>query len=292
MDLKGVVGLLPTPLTEGGTIDEVSLRRLIDYNVENGCDGVGVLAAIGEGYLFSDAEWNAVVRITADHLRGKIPFIVGCAAMGTTRALELGKRAEDLGATAILAFNPQSFKKYSTQELIDHYIILTDGLGISVVPYARLDDPIPFDVIATLISEKRIKHMKNGWHDCQYVKDLAESFKEKLLIFCGADTYTLRYLLLGCSGILTATVAVWPNENVTLFKMVNKGEIDAARHYYAEKLLTWNDIGFYENWQAVHKLALQSMGIIKTAVCLPPLAQALPHQVEEVKWALRHSRKA
>ena len=51
-DLKGVIALIPTPLTDTGRVDEDSLRKLIDYDLENGCFGVGVLAAIGEGYLF------------------------------------------------------------------------------------------------------------------------------------------------------------------------------------------------------------------------------------------------
>jgi dihydrodipicolinate synthase/N-acetylneuraminate lyase len=49
-ELKGTICLIPTPITEDRKEDEISLRKLIDYNMSNGCSGVGVLAAIGEGY--------------------------------------------------------------------------------------------------------------------------------------------------------------------------------------------------------------------------------------------------
>jgi 4-hydroxy-tetrahydrodipicolinate synthase len=289
--IKGVMALLPTPLTHEYTVDGESLRRLIDYDMENGCDGVGVLAAIGEGYLISDDDRRSVIKIAADRLDGAAPLIAGCPAMGTTRAVQLCREAEDLGADGILAFNPQSFRTYTTAELVDHFRHLISAVDIAVLPYARADDPIPFEVMSTLVNENGVRHMKNGWHDCEFQKRMSDTFGDRLLIFCGADTYTLRYLQLGCQGILTATVAVWPKENVQLFKMVQDGDMEGAREYYAEKILTWNDIGFYENWQAVHKLALQEMGVIKTSVCMPPQAPAMPHQVDEVKWLVRHHGK-
>ena len=61
-NLEGVISLIPTPLTEEGEIDAESLRSLIDFQIENGCDGVGVLAGIGEGYLMSDRNWRKVAE--------------------------------------------------------------------------------------------------------------------------------------------------------------------------------------------------------------------------------------
>jgi dihydrodipicolinate synthase/N-acetylneuraminate lyase len=84
-----------------------------------------------------------------------------------------------------------------------------------------------------------------------------------------------------------------PKEHVTLLSMVRKGDIEGARGYYNETILPWNDIGFYDmtTWQSVHKIALQQMGIIKSAKVLLPQAPAAPHQVEEVKWFVKHYGK-
>lgn len=287
--LKDIIALIPTPLTDDGRVDESSLKKLIDYEMENGCDGVGVLAAIGEGYLISHEDWKKVVQIAVSHMSGKGPLIVGCPTMGTLHAVQLYKEVEELGADAILAFNPQGFRFYTIKEMIEHFTALTGAVKIHVVPYARGEDLIPLDVIKKLVDEKRISYMKYGWKSCELLQEMSRTFGDKLLIFCGADTFTLRYLLLGCKGVLTATAAMLPKEHVALLSMIKKGDIEGAREYYNDKILPWNDIGFCDMnvWQAVHKVALQYMGIIKSARVLPPQAPPASHQIEEVKWFLK-----
>jgi len=292
-DLKDIMALIPTPFTDDGEVDEGSLRKLIDYEMENGCYGVGVLAAIGEGYLISYEGWRKVVNISVKHMARKAPLMVGCPTLGTFHAVKLCKEVEELGADAVLAFNPQGFRSYTNEELIDHYMALTDAVKIHIAPYARGEDAISFDVIRRLVDSKRISYMKYAWRSCELLKEMVKSFDDKFFIFCGADTWTLRYLLLGCKGVLTATAAMLPKEHVTLLSMIKKGDVEGARGYYNEAILPWNDIGFYDmsTWQAVHKIALQQMGIIKSAKVLLPQAPPASHHVEEVKWFLKNRGK-
>lgn len=291
--LKDIIALIPTPFTEAGEVDETSLKRLIDFEMDNGCFTVGVLAAIGEGYLISHEGWRKVVRTAAQHLAGKAPLMVGCPTMSTVQAVQLCKEAEELGAEAVLAFNPQGFRFYKDEELIDHYRAMTDAVKIQIVPYSRGEDPVAFPVLRKLVDEKRISYMKYAWKSCSLLEEMVKSFRDKFYIFCGADTYTLRYLLLGCKGVSTATAAMLPKEHVKLLAMINKGDIDQARAYYDEYILPWNDIGFYDmsTWHSVHKVALKEMGIIKSAKVLVPQASLAPHQVEEVKAFLKNHGK-
>ena len=106
-DFDGVHALVPTPLTKETEIDTDSLRKVIDFEIENGCKGIGVLAAIGEGYLVSDKDWRSVVETAVDHVNGRGYVNVGCASMGTMQAVEMARAAEDMGADSVLAFNPQ-----------------------------------------------------------------------------------------------------------------------------------------------------------------------------------------
>lgn len=293
-ELKGIMPLIPTPLTDSGEVDENSLRKLIDFEMENGSHGVGVLAAIGEAYLISHEGWEKVIRIAVKHMNGKGPLMVGCPSLGTLPAVKLCKEAEDLGADAILAFNPQGFRSYSVKELIDHYMELTSAVKIHIAPYARGEDAIPFEVIKKLTEEGRISYMKYAWKSTELLEQMSKMFGQKFFIFCGADTFTLRYLLLGCKGVLTATAAILPQEHVKLLSMVNKGDIEGAREYYHQAILAWNDIAFHNmtTWQSVHKIALQRMGIIKSARVVIPQAPALAYQSEEVNWFLKHYGKA
>lgn len=290
-ELKGVMALIPTPLTNDGKIDEEDIRSEIDFVMRNGCDSVGVLAGIGEGYLMSREDWRTVARTAIDYMNSKAPVLVGCPTMGTSQALEMVKEADGLGADAVLAFNPQGMGPYKTQGLYRHFKALTEAVDIPIIPYARAEDPIPLDVIKRLVDEGAIKYHKYGFRDCENLCRLSKTFGDKLFIFCGADAWTLRYLLLGCKGIMTATAAVLPQENVELLKLVQKGEIEAARKYWYEKFLVWNDSGFYENWQTAHKLAMKLMGVIKTTTVPIPQAQMGDYQIEEIRALLSYLRK-
>jgi 4-hydroxy-tetrahydrodipicolinate synthase len=289
--LRGVISLPPTPLTRKGEVDLIDLRKVIDYQFENGCDGVGVLAGIGEGYLVSTSNWNKVVKAAIDHINGRGPLIVGCAAMGTSPAIELIKQAADLGADAILSFNPIGYRRYTPEETYKHFKSQAEAADITLVPYAREDDLIAPDVIKRLVDEGLISHIKWAYRSCGILQQIVNSTGDRLYRFCGADPWTLRYILLGCQGIMTATASVLPTENVELLRLVKAGKIKEAREYWYNKFLPWNDSGFYENWQWAHKYALKLMGVIKTDEMVMPQAKGADYHKNEIEALLKHLGK-
>ena len=291
--MKDIMALIPTPLTDQGKLDETGLKKVIDFELENGCSGVGVLAAIGESYLFERSDWAAVAKVAVKHVNGKAPLMVGCPAMGTNPAVDLCKEAEQIGADALLVFNPLGFRTFTEAELVDHYTAIADSVKISVAPYSRLEDPIPLGVLKKLVEAGRISYMKYAWKGHAALEETVSSLGDKLFIFCGADTLTMKYLLLGCRGVLTATAAMLPQEHVKLLSMVRNGDTENARAYYNEFILPWNDIGFYDMnvWHSLHKYALYFMGLIGSPRVLAPQASAAPWQVEEVRWLIKHQGK-
>lgn len=286
--LSGVIALNPTPLTKKGELDAKDLKKLIDFQFENGCDGVGVLAGIGEGYLMRGGDWTKVVKAAVDQVNGRGPLIVGCAAMGTGVAIELVKEAADIGADAILSFNPIGYRSYTIEETYRHFKAQAEAAEVALVPYARDMDMIYPEVIKRLVDEGLVKYMKYGFHSCSILRQLVSLTGDKLYRFCGADTWTLRYLLMGCQGIMTATAAVFPKENVELLKLVKSGKIEEARECYYKYFLPWNDAGFYENWQWAHKYAFKLMGLMKSDVMVPPQAIGEDYHRAEIEALLKH----
>jgi 4-hydroxy-tetrahydrodipicolinate synthase len=291
--LKDIIPLIPTPITDQGKLDEAGLKKVIDFELENGSSGVGVLAAIGESYLFTRADWEAVIKVAVKHVNGQVPLMVGCPAMGTYPAVDLCKTAESLGADAILAFNPLGFRAFTADELITHYTALTQAVKIPIAPYSRLEDPVPVEVMKNLVDAGRVSYTKYAWKNHEALQQMAKTLGDRLYIFCGADTFTLRYLLLGCHGVLTATAAMLPKEHVQLLAMVRSGDVEGARAYYNDYITPWNDIGFYDMniWHSMHKAALYFMGLIESPKSVLPQASAAPWQIEEVRWLLKHQGK-
>ncbi|MGD0803417.1 MAG: dihydrodipicolinate synthase family protein [Candidatus Bathyarchaeia archaeon] len=289
--LSGVIGLIPTPLTKKGELDEKDLKKLIDFQFENGCDGMGVLAGVGEGYLMREADWTKVVKAAVDQVNGRGPLIVGCAAMGTGVAVDYVKKAADIGADAILSFNPIGYRAYTVEETYRHFKTQAEAADVTLVPYARDMDMIHPEVIKRLVDEGYVKHMKYGFHSCSILKQLVTLTGDKLYRFCGADTWTLRYLLIGCHGIMTATAAVFPRENVELLKLVKAGKIRDARELYYRVFLPWNDAGFYENWQWAHKYAFKLLGLMKSDTVVPPQALGEEYHKAEIESLLKYLGK-
>ncbi len=290
-DIGGVIPLVPTPLNKKGGVDVEGLKKVIDYEFDNECDGVGVLAGIGEGYLMGNSEWTKIVTAAVDHVNSRGPLVVGCAAMGTAIAVEMVKQCSNLGADAILSFNPLAFRRYTVEETYMHFKAQAEAMDLTLIPYAREDDPIANEVITRLVDERLIKHMKYAYRNCGILKQLTTMTGDKLFRFCGADPWTLRFLLLGCRGIMTATAAIFPKENIKLLKLVQEGKIKEAREYWYEKFLPWNDAGFYENWQWAHKYAMMRMGVMKTDEMAAPQAKGADYQKAEIDSLLKHLGK-
>ena len=289
--LNGVIALIPTPFTKKGELAEKDLKKLIDFQFENGCDGVGVLAGIGEGYLMRPEDWTKVVKVTVDKVNGRGPLIVGCAAMGTGVAVDYVKKAANIGADAILSFNPIGYRGYTVEETYRHFRAQAEASDLALLPYARDEDLIHPEVIKRLVDEGLVRHMKYGYHSCEILRQITSLTGARLLRFCGADTWTLRYLLLGCQGIMTATASIFPKENVELLRLVKAGKIEEARRLWYEKFLPWNDAGFHENWQWAHKYALKLMGLIKSDAMAPPQARGAEYQLAEVESLLKYLGK-
>lgn len=290
-DIGGVIPLVPTPLNKKGGVDVEGLKKVIDYEFDNECDGVGVLAGIGEGYLMGNSEWTKTVTAAVDHVNSRGPLVVGCAAMGTATAVEMVKQCSNLGADAILSFNPLAFRRYTVEETYMHFKAQAEAMDLTLIPYAREDDPIANEVITRLVDERLIKHMKYAYRNCGILKQLTTMTGDKLFRFCGADPWTLRFLLLGCRGIMTATAAIFPKENIKLLKLIQEGKIKEAREYWYEKFLPWNDAGFYENWQWAHKYAMMRMGVMKTDEMAAPQAKGADYQKAEIDSLLKHLGK-
>jgi dihydrodipicolinate synthase/N-acetylneuraminate lyase len=289
--LSGVISLIPTPLTQKGELDKKDLKKLIDFQFENGCTGMGVLAGIGEGYLMREEDWKKVVNAAVDQVNGRGPLIVGCAAMGTSVAVDYVKKAADIGADAILSFNPIGYRSYTVEETYRHFKTQAEAADVTIVPYARDMDMIHPEVIKRLVDEGNVKHMKYGFHSCNILKQLVNLTGDKLYRFCGADTWTLRYLMIGCQGIMTATAAVFPKENVELLKLVKAGKVKEARELYYRVFLPWNDAGFYENWQWAHKYAFKLLGLMKSDTAVSPQALGEEYHKAEIEALLKYLGK-
>ncbi len=104
--LRGIWNIVPTPFDSAGMLDEGSLRRLIDFVIGTGVQGVTILGVLGEAGTLSDAERSRVIAVTLDAADGRIPVCVGVSHAATDRCVAFAREAADAGASALMAAPP------------------------------------------------------------------------------------------------------------------------------------------------------------------------------------------
>ena len=102
----GSMVALATPMYEDGALDKAALRKLIDFHIENGTRAIIAAATTGESSTLDIEEHCALIRLTVEHVRGRIPVIAGTGANSTAEAIELTRCVQKAGANACLLVTP------------------------------------------------------------------------------------------------------------------------------------------------------------------------------------------
>ena len=161
MELRGVFPILPTPFTDDGAVDDASIRRLIDFEIEVGVHGVSVLGFMGEAHRLSNAERRQVVATVVDQARGTFPTWVGVLAFGAAGAIEQSREAQELGAAGVFV---APIGVQNDQVIFDYYASVAEALDI---PVAIHDFPESF---RTTLSPDLIARMANEIDGVSYIK--------------------------------------------------------------------------------------------------------------------------
>ncbi len=206
MDLKGVLPILPTPFTDHGAVDDVSLRRLIDFELEVGVHGVSILGFMGEAHRLSTAERRQIVSTVVEQAGGSFPTWVGVLAFGAAGAIEQAREAQELGAAGVFV---APIAVQNDRVIFDYYASVADALEI---PVAIHDFPEAF---GTVLSPELIAHMAADIDGVQYIKledypvlakmsRIQELAPNSIGIFGGlGGVYFLEELQRGSRGIMT-----------------------------------------------------------------------------------------
>jgi len=271
MTLQGVLPILPTPFTCDGALDEASMRRLIDFELEVGAHGVSVLGFMGEAHRLAGFEREQVVRASVEQAAGAFPVWVGVLAFGAAGAIEQAREAQELGAAGAFVAPPPI---QNEQAIFDYYASVAEAVEI---PIAIHDFPESFK---TTLSAPLIARMGNEISGVSYIKledypvlekmsRIREEAPDAIGIFGGlGGIYFLEELQRGSRGIMTGFS--WPEVLVGVYNTFRSGDVEGAAalfdHYVP--LIRYEfqpKIGL-----AYRKHVYRERGIIDTTFIRPP----------------------
>lgn len=132
---RGVFPVAPTPFTAAGDLDLDGQRRVIDCMIDQGVDGICILANYSEQFLLTDAERDTLARLCLEHVAGRRPVIVTCSHFSTAVAAERARKAAALGASMVMLMPPYHGATLRADEsgMLEHFSRVADASGLPIM---------------------------------------------------------------------------------------------------------------------------------------------------------------
>ncbi len=284
--IHGSLVAIVTPF-KNGKIDEDALKKLIEFQIENGTHGIVPCGTTGESPTLSHEEHEYVIELTVKAVGKRVPVVAGTGSNSTKEAIRLTRFAEQIGVDAALLVVPY-YNKPTQEGLYLHFKQVASQVRIPLILYN-----IPGRSGVNLNPETILRLAK----DCNNIIGVKEASgsliqASKILYLCGRDfllysgedALNFPLLAIGARGFITVTANVAPRDLADLYEFYIKGEIDKARdlHY---RLLPLNDALFIETNPIPVKAALSMMDKIAYEYRYP-LCQMSENNYLELKKAL------
>ena len=287
--LQGSLVALVTPMESDGSVDWDSLRGLIEFHIREGTDGIVAVGTTGESATLDEDEHCEVIRFTVETVSGRVPVIAGTGANATTEAIQLTRKAKEVGADACLLVTPY-YNKPTQEGLYLHYRAIAEAVDIPQILYnvpGRTGCDMLADTVVRLSKVANIIGVKEATGNLDRAKSILDQVDPSFLLYSGDDATAGAFCLLGGHGVISVTANVAPRHMHDLCAAARDG--DAARVEAIDaKLEGLHRELFVESNPIPVKWALAEMGLIKKGIRLP-LTWLLPAYDDVVRSAMRQA---
>lgn len=258
-------------MLEDGSLDFPSLRRLIDFHVAEGTDGIVVVGTTGESPTVNVEEHRELIRFAVEHAGGRIPVIAGTGANSTSEAVELTRFAKQAGAVAALSVVPY-YNRPTQEGLYQHFRTIAESSdGLPVILYnvpGRTVADLANDTALRLAEIPNIIGIKDATGSLDRACDLVARAPEGFALYSGDDMSAMAFILLGGHGTISVTANVAPRAMHELCAAALKGDALTARQINARLVGLHRDL-FCEANPIPVKWAVARLGLIGRGIRLP-----------------------
>ncbi len=281
---EGSMVALVTPF-RGGKIDFKTLKRLIDFQIENGTDVIIPCGTTGESATMSHEEHRSVMSFVVDYVARRVPVICGAGSNNTLEALELVKHAKKVKADGVLVVTPY-YNKPTQEGLYRHYEFLASKVDIPIILYnvpGRTGVCMAPQTVARLAKFPQFVGVKEASGSLDQVDQIRELCD--ITIISGDDALTLPMIAIGARGVISVSANVVPDKVKNLVEAALRGHFDEGRKIHRE-LYDLHKVLFVETNPIPVKTALGLMKMIEPEVRLP-LCEMKPENVQKLKQVLK-----
>ena len=276
-----------TPFNEDETINYPELKKLIEFQIENGTDAIIICGTTGEASTLTDEEQIDCVRYAVEVVNKRIPVIAGAGSNHTAHAIELAQGCEKAGADAVLLVTPY-YNKTTQKGLIEHYKMIAESINIPIILYnvpSRTGLNITPKTCYELSKIKNIVAIKEASGNISQVAEIAALCGPDFDIYSGNDDQVLPLLSLGGKGVISVLANVAPRDTHDMVMSYLEGDTKRATKLQLDTLNIINAL-FCETNPIPIKAAVNLMGF-NAGKCKMPLCSMEDKNFERLKEAMK-----
>lgn len=288
--IQGSIVALVTPMDNAGKVDQESLKKLVEFHIQQGTDSIVTMGTTGESPTLNENEHCDVIKQVIEYVAGRIPVIAGTGANSTTEAIMLTQRAYELGADACLLVTPY-YNKPTQEGLFLHFQAIASAVNVPQilynVPGRTACDLLP-ETVALLSGIDNIVGIKEATGELDRVKKLRALCGNDFAIYTGDDATSCEFCLLGGNGSITVSGNVAPRLVKQMIAAAIHGEREIAEKIDA-KLTGLHQHLFIQSNPIPVKWAVAELGLINKGIRLP-LTWLSDDCIETVRTAMRQAK--
>jgi len=284
--IEGCLTAIVTPF-KNGKVDFETLAKLVDWQIENGVDGIVAVGTTGESATLDVDEHVAVIAATVKAAKGRVPVVAGAGGNATSEALVLTKASEDAGADALLHVTPY-YNRPNQEGLFRHFEAVCKSTKLPVILYnvpSRTACDLLTDTVVRLCELDNVVGIKDATGNLVRGSELVARCGDQITILSGDDGTAFPLYAVGARGVISVISNVCPKQMSDMWDAAKAGDWERAKQRHHE-LRVMSAMLFNEPTPAPTKAALAILSRCTMDVRLP-LVGATPKLVEDLRGELR-----
>jgi 4-hydroxy-tetrahydrodipicolinate synthase len=274
-----------TPMNADGSINFDKLGELIEWQIAEGTDAIIICGTTGESSTMGDDEHVEAIKYAIEKVNHRIPVIAGTGSNHTEYAVGLSKKAEELGADAVLLVTPY-YNKTSQKGLIVHYTTIANAINIPIILYnvpSRTGVNITPETLKELSKVKNIVAVKEASGNISQIARVAALCGDDLDIYSGNDDQIVPIMALGGKGVISVLSNVMPKETHEITQLCLENKYPEANAKMNKVLDLANSNGLFCDVNPIPvKEALNLMGW-DVGECRLPLIKMEEAKIEKLR---------
>lgn len=268
---KGLGIALITPFTSDGSVDYNALKRIIDYQLDNGADFLCILATTGETPCLTKDEKSAIKTLVVNRVKGRVPILMGCGGNNTRAVVEEIRETDWLGVSGVLSVCPY-YNKPSQEGLYRHFKAIAEASPLPVVLYnvpGRTGINLKAETTVQLAEDcENIIAIKEAGGSLEQVDEIIKNKPARFDVISGDDALTFPMIASGAAGVISVIGNALPKEFSRMIRLEFNGEYEAARKIH-HRFTELYSLLFVDGNPAGVKALLHGMGMIENELRLP-----------------------